>query len=143
MGWLSRRFGLTIDNLLSVDLITAEGRALHTSLDIEPELFWGVRGGGGNFGVATKFRFKMHPLGPVLVGRWSYPRQAFDTVLRGYRDLAAKAPRELTTAFTMTSTTMSVSAFWGHQLPLGFNRDCANAGFGILRAATWRRDKRR
>ncbi len=112
MGWLSRRFGLTIDNLLSVDLVTAEGRALHTNSDIEPELFWGVRGGGGNFGVVTKFRFKMHPLGPVLVGRWSYPRQAFDTVLRGYRDLAAKAPRELTTAFTMTSTTMSVSAFW-------------------------------
>jgi FAD/FMN-containing dehydrogenase len=112
MGWLSRRFGLTIDNLLSVDLITAEGRALHTSPDVEPDLFWGIRGGGGNFGVVTKFRFKMHPLGPVLVGRWSYPRQAFDTVLRGYRDLAAKAPRELTTAFTMTSTTMSVSAFW-------------------------------
>ena len=68
MGWLSRRFGLTIDNLLSVDLITAEGRALHTSPNIEPDLFWGVRGGGGNFGVVTKFRFKMHPLGPVRVG---------------------------------------------------------------------------
>ncbi|RAZ78875.1 oxidoreductase [Mesorhizobium atlanticum] len=112
MGWLSRRFGLTIDNLLGVDLITAEGRALHASADIEPELFWGIRGGGGNFGVVTKFRFRMQPLGPVLVGRWKYPRPAFGAVLRGYRDLAAEAPRELTTALTITSTAIAVSAFW-------------------------------
>lgn len=112
MGWLSRRFGLTIDNLLSADLVTADGRLIHTSADIEPELFWGIRGGGGNFGVVTKFRFRMHPLGPVSVGQWNYPPAAFATVLQAYRGLAAAAPRELTTTFTLTSTNLTVTAFW-------------------------------
>jgi FAD/FMN-containing dehydrogenase len=112
MGWLSRRFGLTIDSLLGADLVTADGRLIHTSPDIEPELFWGIRGGGGNFGVVTKFRFRMHSLGPVLVGRWNYPPTAFATVLRAYRSLAATAPRELTTTFTLTSDNLSVTAFW-------------------------------
>lgn len=112
MGWLSRRFGLTIDNLLSADVVTADGRLVRAAPDSEPELFWGIRGGGGNFGVVTRFRFRMHHLGPILVGRWDYPPEAIAAVLRGYRELVAHAPRELTTTFFMTRSNLTVTAFW-------------------------------
>ena len=73
MGWLSRRFGLTIDSLLSAEIVTADGTVVEIGPDAEPELFWGIRGGGGNFGVVTKFRFRMHELGDALIGNWAYP----------------------------------------------------------------------
>ncbi|TIS49130.1 FAD-binding oxidoreductase [Mesorhizobium sp.] len=132
MGWLSRRFGLTIDNLSSAEVVTADGRLVSASPDSEPELFWGIRGGGGNFGVVTKFRFRMYPLGPVLVGRWDYPPEAFAAVLRGYRDLAAHAPRELTTAFTMTATNLSLTAFWSGSAE---GSEAVVRAFGISTAA--------
>lgn len=112
MGWLSRRFGLTVDNLLSAEIVTADGRLIQTSADIEPDLFWAIRGGGGNFGVVTKFEFRMHPLGPVAVGRWVYASSVSATVLRGYRELAAGAPRELTTSFTLTAAGLTLTAIW-------------------------------
>jgi FAD/FMN-containing dehydrogenase len=112
MGWLSRRFGLTIDNLLSVDIVTAHGRLIQTSADVEPDLFWAIRGGGGNFGVVTKFAFRMHRLGQVLVGSWVYPVAEARAVLRRYQELAADAPRELTTAFVLTSAGLLLTAFW-------------------------------
>jgi FAD/FMN-containing dehydrogenase len=112
MGWLSRRFGLTVDNLLSAEIVTADGRLIETGPEVEPELFWGIRGGGGNFGVVTKFRFRMHPLGPILVGRWTYPRAACETALQNFGELAARAPRELTSAFTLTASGLSVTVLW-------------------------------
>lgn len=112
MGWLSRRFGLTIDNLLAADIVTADGRSHQVSADAEPDLFWAIRGGGGNFGVVTKFTFRMHPFGRVLVGSWAYPVAEAGAVLRRYRDLAARAPRELCAAFIFTSADLLITALW-------------------------------
>src|SRR5262249_36390509 len=112
MGWLSRRFGLTIDSLLAVDIVIADGQLRHISADAEPDLFWAIRGGGGNFGVVTKFTFRMHPLGQVLVGSWTYPVGEAGAVLRRYRDLAAAAPRELTSGFVFTSGGLVMTAVW-------------------------------
>ncbi len=99
MGYLSRRFGLTIDSLIEADIVTADGRFSRVDADEQPELFWGIRGGGGNFGIVTRFRFRMHELGPVSIRRWTYPAAATAETLTRYRDAAADAPRELTTAF--------------------------------------------
>lgn len=112
MGWLSRRFGLTIDSLLGADLVTADGRMVQTNAETEPDLFWGICGGGGNFGVVTTFRFRMHELGSVLIGHWTYALQDCVSVLRQYQHLAAAAPRQLTTAFTLTRSGLSMTAFW-------------------------------
>ncbi len=111
MGWLSRRFGLTIDHLLKVELVTADGEAIEASAENEPELFWGLRGGGGNFGIATKFHFRMRELGAVTTGTWEYDLSQSCNALGQLADYARSAPRELTTAFNVTQKTLSVSAF--------------------------------
>ncbi|MGH9249678.1 MAG: FAD-binding oxidoreductase [Acidimicrobiales bacterium] len=98
MGWLMRKYGLTIDNLLSVDLITARGELVKASATENADLFWGLRGGGGNFGIVTEFVFRLHPLGPVvLAGPIMWPIADSPRVLRFYRDWVAEAPDELTT----------------------------------------------
>ena len=129
MGFLCRSLGLTIDSLLGAELVTSEGRVVTTDAEIEPELFWGIRGGGGNFGVVTKFRFRMHQLGSVLVGRWTYPRATCATVLRNYRSLAAAAPRQLTTCFTLTASGLSITAVWSGSAA---GAEQAVASFGAL-----------
>jgi FAD/FMN-containing dehydrogenase len=116
MGWLSRRFGLTIDSLVAAELCLADGRTIRASADAEADLFWALRGGGGNFGVVTKFTFRLHELGEVLVGRWEYPVQQMRTVLQRYADLAGRALRQLTTAFTVTAKTLALTAFWSGNL---------------------------
>jgi FAD/FMN-containing dehydrogenase len=89
-GWLSRRFGMTIDNLLAADVVTADGRLPHTNAEQHPELFWALRGGGGNFGVITRFEFALHPVGPqVTAGLVVFPQAEAQAVLRRYRALAA------------------------------------------------------
>jgi FAD binding domain/Berberine and berberine like len=98
IGWLQRKHGLTIDQLLSVDLITAEGEPVKASETENADLFWGVRGGGGNFGVVTKFEFRLNPLGPnVVAGPVFWPIEESPNVLRFYRDWIAAAPDDLMT----------------------------------------------
>lgn len=96
IGWFMGKYGLTIDNLLSVDLVTADGRILVASEASHADLFWGVRGGGGNFGIVTAFDFQLHPIGPVLAGKIVYPLGSAREVLRFYRDYTRSAPDELT-----------------------------------------------
>jgi FAD/FMN-containing dehydrogenase len=95
-GWLSRKYGLTIDNLESAEVVTAAGAVVRASADEHPELFWALRGGGGNFGVVTRFEFRLHPVGPdVLSGLIVYPISAAKSVLQQYREFVAKAPDDL------------------------------------------------
>jgi FAD/FMN-containing dehydrogenase len=96
LGHLMRRYGLTIDNLLSVDLVTADGEHLHVDADSDPDLFWGLRGGGGNFGIATRFEYRLHPVGPmVLAGPVFWPLEQAHEVLAAVRTLTMDAPNEL------------------------------------------------
>src|SRR4030067_910128 len=93
-GWLTRKRGLTIDNLLSADVVTANGELVTASAKKEPDLFWGVRGGGGNLGVVTSFEFRLHRVGPeILSGLMVYPIVDAPDVLRHYRSLVAEAPK--------------------------------------------------
>ncbi len=96
IGWLMRTCGLACDNLVSVDLVTAEGRLLTASATENPDLFWGMRGAGANFGVVTSFEYQLHPVGPLLGGMLIHPFSKARDVLRFYRDVAATAPDELT-----------------------------------------------
>jgi len=95
LGWLMGKYGLALDNLLSVDIVTAEGRFLRASKDEEPDLFWALRGGGGNFGVATSFEFQLHPVGPMVIGGLiAYPFDQARGLLRFFRDLTGSLPDE-------------------------------------------------
>lgn len=97
IGWLMRKHGLTCDNLLSVDLVTAEGRFVRASEDENPDLFWGVRGAGANFGIVTSFEYRLHPLRErVLAGLLLYPGERRRDVLRLYNEWAQAEPDELT-----------------------------------------------
>jgi FAD/FMN-containing dehydrogenase len=96
IGHLMRRFGLTIDNLVSCDVITADGEFLVASADEHPDLFWGLQGGGSNFGIVTSFTYRLHPLGPtVLAGLLAWPMAEAGDVLRFFRDFVAEAPDEV------------------------------------------------
>jgi FAD/FMN-containing dehydrogenase len=95
-GWLSRKHGLTIDNLRAADVVTATGELIRASADHHPDLFWAIRGGGGNFGVVTSFEFRLHPVGPqVIAGLIVHPLSDAKQVLGEYRRLIAQAPDEL------------------------------------------------
>jgi FAD/FMN-containing dehydrogenase len=98
-GYLARRFGFTVDNLAEVEVVTADGAIRTANQEENPELFWALRGGGGNFGVVTRFSFRLHPVGPIITGGliiWSAERAT--EVLAAYRELTESAPRELTAA---------------------------------------------
>jgi len=100
IGWLSRKLGLTLDSLSGVEVVLADGRIVTASEDDHADLFWALRGGGGNFGVVTKLRFRPQPLGPVIGGALALP--ASPSVLRRFLDLAADAPDELGTIALVT-----------------------------------------
>ena len=102
IGWLMRKYGATVDNLLSADLVTADGQFVRASQDENQELFWGIRGGGGNFGIVTSFEYRLHPVGPtVLAGPIFHPLERAAEVLRFYRDFVSDVPDELTTVFNL------------------------------------------
>lgn len=95
-GWLSRLHGLSVDNLVAVDMVTADGKLVHASAKSHPDLFWAIRGGGGNFGVVTRFEFALHPVGPqVLAGLIVFPHAEAKKVLAQYRDFVDSMPDQL------------------------------------------------
>jgi len=95
-GWLTRLLGMTADNLVAADVVTADGQLLHTSEREQPDLLWGLRGGGGNLGIATSFEFRLHSVGPrVLAGLVVHPFAAARDVMRDWRDVMASAPDDL------------------------------------------------
>jgi FAD/FMN-containing dehydrogenase len=92
LGWLMPKYGMALDNLKAVDLVLADGQTVRASKQEHPDLFWAVRGGGGNFGVATSFEFALHPVGPIVIGGLAaWPFEMAKDVLKLFRDLAAKA----------------------------------------------------
>ncbi len=99
LGHLSRRYGLTIDSLVSADVVLADGRLVTASEDEHPDLFWALRGGGGNFGVVTSFEFRAHPVRDVVAGPTLWPIDDAAEVMRFYDELIATAPRDLTGFF--------------------------------------------
>ena len=104
IGWLMRKHGLACDNLLSVDLVTADGRLVTASAAENPDLFWALKGGGGNFGIVTSFEYRLHPVGPTVYGGGvMFAREHRRAVLEAFRELTRKAPDELTAYAAMTA----------------------------------------
>src|SRR5450432_1465292 len=96
IGWLMRKHGLTIDNLLAAELVTAEGKSVRASEDENGDLFWALRGGGGNFGIVTRFEYRLHPVQQIVGGLALYPAQRAKAILSYFRQICESAPDELT-----------------------------------------------
>jgi FAD/FMN-containing dehydrogenase len=111
-GWLARKYGLACDNVVSADVVTADGRLLTASANENEDLFWGVRGGNGNFGVVTSLEYRLHEVGPVLGGGVLYPVAMTREVLRFYRELTASCPDELSTQVMTITYNFSIWANW-------------------------------
>jgi len=127
MGWLARQFGLACDNVASYELVTAAGDIVTASATQNPELFWGLRGGGGNFGIVTSFEFRLHQVGTrALVAEFTYAWEEAFTVLRGWRDLNATAPRQATFTASIRGQELTIGFVWvgdpdeGAELIAGF-----------------------
>jgi FAD/FMN-containing dehydrogenase len=104
IGWLMRKYGLTCDNLVAADVVTADGRLVRASEHENPELFWGLRGGGGNFGTVTSFEFTLHRVGPtILAGPIFFPGDQAEQILRGFRAYTQDLPDEMTTLVNLTT----------------------------------------
>jgi FAD/FMN-containing dehydrogenase len=104
VGWLMRKHGLTCDNLLAADVVTADGRLVHATEHENADLLWGLRGGGGNFGIVTSFEFRLHRVGPtILAGPIFFPGEQATQILRGFRDYTANLPDEMTTLVNLTT----------------------------------------
>jgi FAD/FMN-containing dehydrogenase len=113
MGWLARQYGLSCDNLVSCRMVTADGRVVSCSATENPELFWGLRGGGGNFGIVTEFEFRLHDVpGDTLVAEFSHPIERALPVLRGWRELSAEAPRRATFTASVSGDEVTVGYVW-------------------------------
>lgn len=113
IGWLMRKYGLTIDQLVSVDVITADGAFVKASQHENADLFWGIRGGGGNFGIVTEFEFRLHQIGTrALVAEFTYPTDEAFAVLRAWRDLNSTAPRQATFTASVNGDQLTVGFVW-------------------------------
>jgi FAD/FMN-containing dehydrogenase len=125
MGWLAREYGLSCDNLSSVEMVTADGAVVRADAKENADLFWGLRGGGGNFGVVTEFEFRLHPAGPrALLVDLYFPPEDAAAVLCGWRDLIGDAPRRATlTAWVGTA------GDWAHLPPALRGRPLASIGY--------------
>src|SRR3954454_4580854 len=125
LGWLNRKHGLACDNLVGAEVVSADGTVLHANTDTHPDLFWALRGGGGNFGVVTEFEYRLHPVGPVLAGAVSHPLQAAPEFLKLHDQLITSAPDELSTAvsFALDPTgqpVITLALCWSGPLEYGY-----------------------
>jgi FAD/FMN-containing dehydrogenase len=117
MGWLARQHGLTCDNVVAYTLVTAEGEVLKVSAEERPDLFWGLRGGGGNFGIVTEFEFRLHPVETeALSVELSYAADEAAEVFAGWRELAVKAPREATFTANLSGGRVDLGYVWVGEL---------------------------
>jgi FAD/FMN-containing dehydrogenase len=113
MGWLARRHGLACDNLVACTVVTADGDVVRASADEHPELFWGLRGGGGNFGVVVEFEFTLHPVGTrALTAELTYGLAEAAEALRGWREFAVGAPRQATATATISGGEVVLGFVW-------------------------------
>ena len=113
MGWLARQHGLTCDNVVSYTVVTADGDVVRASADEHPDLFWGLRGGGGNFGIVVEFEFRLHPVGTrALAVELTFPLDRAAAALRGWRDLAEEAPRQATLTADIAGDTATLGYVW-------------------------------
>jgi FAD/FMN-containing dehydrogenase len=104
IGWMMRKYGLACDNLAAADVVTADGRLVHASESENADLLWGLRGGGGNFGIVTQFEFDLHPLGPMIyAGPIFYPADSDQDLLRAFRDWSGSAPDDVTALISLTT----------------------------------------
>ncbi|MGH3925400.1 MAG: FAD-binding oxidoreductase, partial [Pseudonocardiaceae bacterium] len=123
-GWLRRRYGLSCDNVVAAQVVCADGQVRTASAEHNPELFWAIRGGGGNFGIVTSFTFRLHPVGPVVAFTAPfYPLEDVAEVLRGWREYVAQAPQEVTS--TMVTITFPAAPGMPEVV---HNRPCAIVG---------------
>ena len=113
MGWLARQYGLTCDNVVSCTVVTADGQVVRASADEHPDLFWGLRGGGGNFGIVVEFEFRLHPAGTrTLVAELTFPLDRAAAALRGWRDLAEETARPATLTAEISGGTATLGYVW-------------------------------
>ena len=113
MGWLARHYGLACDNVVSCTVVTANGDVVRASADEHPDLFWGLRGGGGNFGIVVDFEFRLHSAGTrALVVELTFPLDRAAAPLRGWRDLAEEAPRQATMTADISGDTVILGYVW-------------------------------
>src|SRR5215472_3260073 len=113
MGWLARQHGLACDNVVSCTVVTADGAVVRASADEHPDLFWGLRGGGGNFGIVVEFEFRVHPVGTrTLVTELTFPLDRAAAALRGWRDLAEEAPRQATLTADIAGDAVTLGYVW-------------------------------
>ena len=113
MGWLARQHGLACDNVASCTVVTADGEVVRASADEHPDLFWGLRGGGGNFGIVVEFEFRLHPVGTrALVAEVTFPLDAAAAALRGWRDLAEEAARRATLTAEISGDIVTLGYVW-------------------------------